>query len=203
MPNNKKKKNNKGGGAKKKKTASRPQAQAEDMNVGDLSLDSYPQNETPAQSLQRILQYKYLSDEDDRPLCINLHERNEEGGDKYVIEYLDVNRRYVVNAAYLHQMIAVGLIPDYDRDAASYPIAMELMDRKPKDLSRKAFKCINSVPSDKRDVFKKFVDRGEGISVECAKFVKPVALGGDGITRYHYKVILLDCENQKFVIQAR
>ena len=90
MPNNKKKKN-KGGGAKKKKTAARPQAQAEDMNVGDLSLDSYPQRETPAQSLQRILQYKCLSDKDDRPLCINLHEKNEEEGDKYVIEYLDVN----------------------------------------------------------------------------------------------------------------
>ena len=200
MPNNKKK--NKGGSAKKKKAAAARQ-RAEDMNVGDLSLDSYPQRETPAQSLQRILEYKYLSDKDDRPLCINLHERNEEEGDKYVIEYLDVNRRFVVNAAYLHQMIAEGLIPDYDRNTASYPIAMELMDRKPKDLSRKALKCINSVPADKRDVFKKFVNRGEGISVECAKVVKPIQFGGDGTTMYYYKVILLDCEKQAFIIQAR
>ena len=200
MPNNKKK--NKGGGAKKKKAAAARQ-QADDINVGDLSLDSYPQRETPAQSIQRILLYKYLSDEDDRPICINLHEKNEEEGDKYVIEYLDVNRRFVVNTAYLHQMIAEGLIPDYDRNTASYPIAMELMDRKPKDLSRKALKCINSVPAGKRDVFKKFVDRGEGISVDCAKVVKPVALGGDGTTRYYYKVTLLDCENEKHVIQVR
>ena len=198
MPNNKKKT------CSSKKKAAAAAASPQDMNIGDLSLDSYPQRETSAQSLQRILQYKYLSDKDDRPLCINLHEKNEEeGGDKYVIEYLDVNRRFVVNAAYLHQMIAGGLLPDYDRNAASYPIAMELMDRKPKDLSRKALKCINSVPAEKRDVFKKFVNRGEGISVECVKLVKLAALGGDGTTEYYYKVILLDCENEKYVIQAR
>ena len=198
MPNNKKK--NKGGGAKKKKTAAARQ-QADDINVGDLSLDSYPQRETPAQSIQRILLYKYLSDEDDRPICINLHEKNEEEGDKYVVEYLDVNRRFVVNAAYLHEkVIAGGLPPDHDRNADRYPIAMELIDRKPKDLSRKALKCINSVPADKRDVFKKFVDRGEGISVECAKLIEPF---GNEATTYCYKVTLLDCENQAFVIQAR
>ena len=200
MPNNKKK--NKGRGAKKKAAAARQAAADDIINISELSLDSYPQRETPAQSLQRILGYKYLSDKDDRPLCINLHEKNEEGGDKYVIEYLDVNRRFVVNTAYLHKMIA-DLRPDYDRDAASYPIAMELMDCKPKDLSRKVLKCINSVPADKRDVFQKFVHRGEGMSVECVKFLKPTEFGGDGVPKYCYKVTLLDCENEKFVINAR
>ena len=199
MPNNKKKK---GCGAKKKAAAA-PQADDDiTVAVGDLSLDAYPQRETPAQTLQRILGYKYLSDKDDRPICINLHEKNKEGGDKYVIEYLDVNRRFVVNTAYLHKMMA-DLLPDYDRNSADYPVAMELMDRKPKDLSRKVLKCINSVPAGKRDVFKKFVDRGENMSVECMKLVKPTEYGGDGAPEYYYKVILLDCENEKFVINTR
>jgi len=198
MPNNKKKKR---GGAKKKAAAApQPQAAA-DITVGDLSLDAYPQRETPEQTLQRILGYKYLSDKDDRPICIKLHEKNEEGGDKYVIEYLDVNRRFVVNTAYLHKMMA-DLRPDYDRNSAEFPVAMELMDRKPKDLSRKVLKCINSVPAGKRDVFKKFVDRGENMSVECMKLVKPTEYGGDGAPEYYYKVILLDCENEKFVINT-
>ena len=200
MPNNKKKK---GGGAKKKAAAA-PQAD-DDITValGDLSLslDAYPQRETPAQTLQRILGYKYLSDKDDRPICINLHEKNEEGGDKYVIEYLDVNRRFVVNTAYLHKMMA-DLRPDYDRNSANYPIAMELMDRKPKDLSRKVLKCIDSVPAGKRDVFKKFVSREE-ISVECTKVVKPPEYGGDGAPTYFYRVILLGYENEMIVINAR
>eukprot|EP00984_Skeletonema_dohrnii_P023147 scaffold12224_cov82-Skeletonema_dohrnii-CCMP3373.AAC.1 len=78
MPNNKK---NKGGGAKKKAAAAPQAAAAADITVavGDLSLDAYPQHETPAQTLQRILGYKYLSDKDDRPICINLHEKNGEG----------------------------------------------------------------------------------------------------------------------------
>ena len=198
MPNNKKKK---GGGTKKKKAAAAPQAAADiTVAVGDLSLDAYPQRETPAQTLQRILGYKYLSDKDDRPICINFHEKNEEGGDKYVIEYLDVNRRFVVNTAYLHKMMA-DLRPDYDRNSAEFPVAMELMDRKPKDLSRKVLKCINYVPAGKRDVFKKFVSREE-ISVECTKVVKPPEYGGDGPT-YYYKVILLDCENEMIVINTR
>jgi hypothetical protein len=197
MPNNKKK--NKGCGAKKKKKATAAPQAVDDVDLSDLSLDdSYPQRETPAQSLQRILQYKYLSDKDGRSICINLHEKDEEGGDKYVVEYLDIQERFAVNTAYLHQFISVsGLRPDYDRKAAKYPIAMELMDRKPKDLSRKALKCINSVPADKRDVFKKFAKRGEGMSVECTK-----APGGDSNT-YHYRVILLDCENEGFIINAR
>ena len=202
MPNNKK---NKGRGGAKKKAAA-PQATNDiDVGVGDLSLDdSYPQRETPEESLQRILQYKYLSDKDGRPLCINLDEEDEEGGDKYVIEYLDVQKRFAVNTAYLHQMIASGLLPDYDRKAANYPIAMELMDRKPpKDLSRKALKCINSVPADKRDVFKKFVARGEGMSIECAKIVQPIEYYGDGTTMYYYQVKLLDYENERFQIHAR
>ena len=100
-------------------------------------------------------------------------------------------------------MIAAGLLPDYDRKAANYPIAMELMDRKPKDLSRKVLKCIDSVPAGKRDVFKKFVARGEGMSVECAKIVKPIEYGGDGTTMYYYQVKLLDYENERFQIHAR
>eukprot|EP00985_Skeletonema_marinoi_P001643 scaffold663_cov86-Skeletonema_marinoi.AAC.2 len=197
MPNNKK---NKRGGAKKKAAAA-PQAAADiTVAVGDLSLDAYPQHETPAQTLQRILGYKYLSDKDGRPICINLHEKNEEGGDKYVIEYLDVNRRFVVNTAYLHKMMAV-LVPDYDRNSAEFPVAMEIMDRKPKDLSRKVLKCVNSVPAGKRDVFKKFVTR-EGISVECMKIVKPPEYGGDGAPSYYFRVILLGYENEMIVINA-
>jgi hypothetical protein len=196
MPNNKK---NKGGGAKKKAAA--PQAAA-DTALGDLSLDSFPQRETPAQTLQRILGYKYLSDKDDRPLCINFHEKSEDGGDKYLCEYLDDGRRFVVTTAYLRQNMS-NLLPDYDRNAAEYPIAMELMDRKPKDLSRKVLKCINSVPAGKQDVFKKFVNRGEGISVDCVKLVKPPEFGGDGVPTYCFGVQLLDDENEKFVLSAR
>eukprot|EP00985_Skeletonema_marinoi_P024696 scaffold17398_cov155-Skeletonema_marinoi.AAC.23 len=94
------------------------------------------------------------------------------------------------------------LRPDYDRNSAEFPVAMELMDRKPKDLSRKVLKCFNSVPAGKRDVFKKFVSREE-ISVECTKVVKPPEYWGDGAPTYYYKVILLDCENEKFVINTR
>eukprot|EP00985_Skeletonema_marinoi_P015772 scaffold8248_cov76-Skeletonema_marinoi.AAC.1 len=94
------------------------------------------------------------------------------------------------------------LRPDYDRNSAEFPVAMELMDRKPKDLSRKVLKCINSVPAGKRDVFKKFVDRGDGMSVECTKIVIPPEYGGDGAPSYYFRVILLGYENEMIVINA-
>jgi hypothetical protein len=101
-----------------KKRAAAPQAAAETAS----GHDSFPKREMRAQTLQRILGYEYVSDKDDRPIRIRM------GFISTLYEYLDGDgRRFVVNTSYLHQNMS-NLLPDYDRNAAEYPIAMGLME---------------------------------------------------------------------------
>ena len=58
--------------------------------------------------------------------------------------------------------------PDYDRNAAAYPVAEEfLSNRRGIDMSRRVKKRIKDVPSEKLAVFQQFIEGGDGIEVVC------------------------------------
>ena len=158
-------------------------------------------SETPAQTLQRVLGYKFLSDEkDDRPISITRHEV-EDG--KYLFTYLDDGQSFDVDTAFLCQKMH-DLLPDYNRSPDACPISRQLMERElpsiSKDLTRKVMKLVDSVPEAKRDIFMKYVNRGDGITVSCARAAHKLRFR----PLYTYRIDLVGVENGKnaFVMAA-
>jgi tetratricopeptide (TPR) repeat protein len=209
MPSNKKKR----GRAKKiamkdKLAAAQASGDANNSNTTHHNLPSavYPHQspfavpETPAKTLQRVLGYKFVCDmEDERPITITQRDDGDGGGqdgnNKYRLTYLDDGgQSYNVTTAYLQEKM-YDLLPDYDRNSAAFPISRKLMERElpsiSKDLTRKVMKLFDSVPEAERDVFMKFVNRGDGItvSVSCVRATGILALVPLGM--YNYKVDLV------------
>ena len=186
MPSNKKKR----GRAKKiamkdKLAAAQASGDANNSNTTHLpSATVYPHQspfavpETPVKTLQRVLGYKFVCDimEDERPITITQRDDDDggqDGNNKYRLTYLDDGgESFDVTTAYLQEKM-YDLLPDYDRNSAAFPISRKLMERElpsiSKDLTRKVMKLFDSVPEAERDVFMKFVDRGDGITVSVSK----------------------------------
>lgn len=213
MPSNKKKR----GRAKKIAMKDKLAAQAQDAAAGGGGSDNtsavqphpspFALPETPSKTLQRVLGYKFVCDmNDDRPIRITPLDGDD---DKFLFTNLDSGESSDVTAAFLEEKM-YNLLPDYDRDSAAFPISRKLIERElpsiSKDLSRKVMKLYDSVPEAERDVFMKFVDRGEGITVSVSYVRAEGILAFEPLGMvYTYKVDLVGAGNgeNSFVLSTR
>ena len=65
----------------------------------------------------------------------------------------------------------INFLPDYDRNAADYPVARQIMSlSRVDDMTRRVKKCVNDVPAGKMNAtFLKFMERGQCVHVKCDK----------------------------------
>lgn len=170
MPNAKKKK----GKGNKAERAAKLSLRAE-RNLPIESLPSFfPVPETPQQEMKRILSYKHISTGpcgfyEQVPVSITPKENgkfnvqmftNDKKRVEKTVELVDFSRQFE---------LGFNFLPDYDRNAATYPVAREIMNRvnHDVDVSRRAKKRIGDVPHNIRDAYLKFLERGENIQIRC------------------------------------
>ena len=154
-----------------------------------------PVKETHEEAVERILGYKYVSIPSieykpllfandgsrissqtvyapDQPVSVT-----QKADGNVVIQQL-TNDLEPIDGKYIETLpnqleTLVDLLPDYDRNIADYPVAKEIMTRTSQNfadsLMRRVKKCMKDVPPKSMEVYKAFMERGEGIYVKYMK----------------------------------
>jgi hypothetical protein len=176
MPNNKKKKGGKKGSNDKAERAANLARRAEKNRPMDInSLPNFPCPETHEQSLERILSYKYLSSNtegSDRPVSVSLVLKTNDSvlrKQEYTTNDMEeLEEKFVDYHVKDSGFFRKAVLPDYDRNAATYPVARKIMGGlRVADLTRHATKRAKDVPVEQLDAYNKFVERGGNIQVDC------------------------------------
>ena len=140
-----------------------------------------PVEETHDEELKRILGYKHVSINDNgsdlyyQPVSISQKDNG-----NFCIQHLTndmkpIEGRYCEIEDPKVDWPQVEFLPDYDRNVANYPVARKIMKEisRGKKLThrqaRRVKKCIEDVPPESMDVYKAFMDCGEGIQIKCMK----------------------------------
>jgi hypothetical protein len=180
MPTNKKKKKSEKriGGAAQDPS---PIESMVDVIIDPLLLPPFPGPETSESTMERIFGYKYVSlnEKGHRPTITDLpmsFSRGQNGSivvKKYSKNMEPVSQGMMTESCFLEQYQRY-LYPDYDRNTADYPVTREIMARVSLkgDLTRRVKKSIKDVPKNKLDIFLKFMELGEGITVRCGIVLK-------------------------------
>lgn len=126
--------------------------------------------------MERIFGYKYVSinEKGHKPTITDLpmsFSRSNEGSivvQTYSKNMEPVSQEMMTESCFFEQYQRY-VYPDYDRNTADYPVTREIMARisLKGDLTRRVKKRIKDVPKDKLDIFLKFMELGEGITVRC------------------------------------
>ena len=180
MPSNKNKKSSK---SNKAERAAKLSSRAE----RSLAIDSLPPfGPVVEEDIKRVLGYKHLSiqyaghnafiptnERDmyaDKPVTITRKD------DKtFMVQILTpsmepVEDKFTEFNVHHDYRLRYDFLPDYDRNAADYPVAHEIMSLiSTADRSRRVKKRFKDVPQDIKEVYASFMELGEGIHVKGSK----------------------------------
>ena len=139
----------------------------------DPILTPIPSRRTYEQEIERILSYKYVST-DIKSKNVTPYFLTRDGDGIRITELSHDMKVMEADTISIKKggRMPFKFVPDYDRNTATFPVAKEVLSALGGvDMARRVKKRIGDVPTEKLDVFRKFVAGGEGLEIKCDALV--------------------------------